>query len=671
MQRSRPTTATTSQLVAVYPYRDEHGKLQYEVERWEPGRNGKHKSFRPRRKKKGSGRYVYQLGSRRRIPYRLQELVEARDAGKRVYLVEGEKDADTLAERGYVASCHRSASGVFQKDWIEFFQGVGSVVVIADKDDVGRTNAKRAYHFLKNTCRVRVLECNGGKDITEHLDNGGTLAKGQFNDVTVAISTKITSNGSSQPNEKESGWTAAQCAQWGKDYLYRDVQDGHKHNGREAVAYKFALQLRDVPRAVAEQAMRLFVEDCPDEDSEGNHKPYGLDQAMDTLRSALDGEAPAGWKPGVFSAAPAAAGHFRIQMMDELEMRDVTWLWDQYIPFGKLTSVEGDPETGKSLFTLDLSARVSCGGKLPDGAPAPACCVLLICDEDDYEDTIGPRLQAAGADRSKVGAVFVEKDESGTIVPFYIPDDLDFIRGAIDALKIRTEMSECLVVVDPVTSYLSEQVNSHNEASVRRVTSPLAEMARETNAAFVMVRHLNKNSSETNPKYRGGGSIAFYAAARAALQFGTHPQDESLLVMAQAKKNLALSRPSLSYRVIASPTNARQPVIAWEGSVDLDARTMLRGPDAREDSPDRDHAVIIIDSLLVDSGTDPRSVPARVAVEACRAELGISRQTAQRAAKKMGLVVERKRADDGTIKEWIWREPTAQGSSKVQIQGKV
>ncbi len=222
-----------------------------------------------------------------------------------------------------------------------------------------------------------------------------------------------------------------------------------------------------------------------------------------------------------------------------------------------------------------------------------------------------------------------------------------------------------LVIVDPATSYLSERINSNNDASVRKAMSPLAQLARDTGAAMVLVRHLNKNSSEKNHKYRGGGSIAFFAAARASLMFGTHPDDHSLMVMAQAKKNIATPMPSLSYRIVSSDEDERIPVIQWEGAVDVDAHTVLGGRDGRRESPDRDEAESILMKLLEENGG---SVASSEAFQVCKG-LGISIATVRRAQKRIGLITKAVRnADTGKVDHWLWSYPLGE---KVRLQARV
>lgn len=353
------------------------------------------------------------------------------------------------------------------------------------------------------------------------------------------------------------------------------------------------------------------------------------------------------------SKRPDADRRFLLRRMDDVETRSIEWFWHHRIPFGKITNVEGDPENGKSLLTLTLAALASTGGVFPDRAKCDPCAVLLICDEDDYEDTIVPRLVAAGADRSFIFGLHPEKAADGTLIPFFMPDDLPALESYIKEVQNLTGRDRVVLIIDPVTSCLSEKINSGVDASVRRALSPLQQLARDTAAAVLLIRHLNKNTSEKNVKYRGGGSIGFFAAARAVLVVGADPRDPSLRVLAQGKKNLAQEMPSLAYRIDSWDTDPELPVIAWQGECDLDAAALLNGVDGRKQSPERDRCKEVLVALLEAGNGVLKAETAKK--EAKKA--GASDKTMQRAADDLGLLSRAVRNADGTVDYWEWHQP--------------
>lgn len=339
----------------------------------------------------------------------------------------------------------------------------------------------------------------------------------------------------------------------------------------------------------------------------------------------------------------------------EFESKEIRWLWPGRIPLGKLTIVDGDPGLGKSVITnADLAARVSVGGSMPDGSTGlgkPSSVVLVIA-EDDIADTVRPRLEAAGADIAMVCVEAVERDGKGHVVPLVIPDDLDRLAATVKEAKAS------LVIIDPITAYLGEQVNTHNDASVRRALGPLKELAEATGAAVVMVRHLNK-SGEGKALYRGGGSIAFSGAARSGLMVDAIPDDsEGWCALAQVKVNLARKAPTLRYRVVsaldASPEFPYDvPVIEWGGEVDLTADQLFAKKDARKVAPERAQAKEFLVEVLADG-------PLRVMeVQALASGAGHAFSTVKKAATELGIDKTPIRRKEGkkSIKGWEWSLP--------------
>lgn len=158
-------------IVATYPYEDEAARLLYEVCRYEP------KDFRPRRPD-GNGGWISNLNGTRRVLYRLPELLAAGANGQRVYIVEGEKDVQTLVDAEHVATCNPGGAGKgkWRPEYNEFLRGA-DVAIIADADEPGRRHAREVAAALEGiAARVKLAEpAEGCKDITEHWRAGKRL----------------------------------------------------------------------------------------------------------------------------------------------------------------------------------------------------------------------------------------------------------------------------------------------------------------------------------------------------------------------------------------------------------------------------------------------------------------------------------------------------------------
>jgi hypothetical protein len=268
---------------------------------------------------------------------------------------------------------------------------------------------------------------------------------------------------------------------------------------------------------------------------------------------------------------------------DKVKPQRVDWLWPRYIAFRKLTVKDGDPGLGKSVITVDLTARVSTGSPFPDGArPDGAYRVLLLSAEDGVEDTIVPRLVVAGANLANVDILDHVNDGTGPR-PVELPGDLPRIRELVKG------EGHALVVIDPLMAFLAGEVNAHRDQDVRRALHPLKLMAEATGAAVLVVRHLNKMTG-ASALYRGGGSIGIVGAARAGLLVAPDPDDETETrrVLAVTKSNLAAKPPSLAYRIVGDDLYDTAKV-AWEGASEHTAEGLLGRPVERE-APAQDRA---------------------------------------------------------------------------------
>ncbi len=325
-----------------------------------------------------------------------------------------------------------------------------------------------------------------------------------------------------------------------------------------------------------------------------------------------------------------------LRSLADIEEETVSWFWPGMIPNGSVTVLDGDPGQGKSTITYDIAARASAGQAMPleNEHETNPVNVVLVCAEDSLPQVIKPRIRVAGGDLRRVHPITVKR-RGGKIVPLTLPDGTDRIRDAIIASEAR------LTVVDPITAYLGERVNSHNEASVRRALEPLAEVADETGCAIVMVRHLNKDQSK-KALYRGSGSIAFTGLARSGLITGVLPSDMGGdFALGQVKSNLRKLLPgALAYSIVVRETRDNGEEITgieWHDWVSVDADTLVRG---QRDKPGpaptgQDECIAVMNELFEERDTwDSDEI-----IAAIKETTGRHRQTIDKAKARIGVKV--------------------------------
>lgn len=332
--------------------------------------------------------------------------------------------------------------------------------------------------------------------------------------------------------------------------------------------------------------------------------------------------------------------------LSSLRAEQVSWLWDGRLPLGKVVVIDGDPATGKSTLTLDIAARVSTGRAWPDGASCRRGGVLLLSAEDGLEDTIVPRLDAAGADRSMICALSSVpiRGDDGEVKPHapVLPRDIPYLRTVITSRGIR------LVVVDVLMAYLNGKVDSYRDQDVRGVLSQLAALAEDTGCTIVLLRHLNK-AGGSNALYRGGGSIGIVGAARSAFLVARDPDDPDLRYLAVTKSNLGPEPPTLAYRLVATDLGCAR--VEWEAEpVPHTAAQLLSGPVSEDEKSERNECADWLSGFLLARGG---SAPAADVRKAANIE-GLAWRTVQRARDRAGVISERGGFQGGSL--WSIRD---------------
>lgn len=260
--------------------------------------------------------------------------------------------------------------------------------------------------------------------------------------------------------------------------------------------------------------------------------------------------------------------------LSEVETHQIKWLWQGRIPLGKITILDGDPGMGKSLIAMNIVACVTTGQPMPDGTPGIQGGCIIIAPEDSAEDTIKPRLEAAGGDPSQVLLLnTMENLDLKRMGMFEFTFSLS--RNQEDLEKIIKRRKAKLVVLDPLMAVLGRDASASSDQDVREVLIPIAHLAERTECAFLIIRHLNKGSS-SNPLYRGAGSIGIIGTARMGLIVVRDPYDSQRCILATTKNNLSKHANHLIYQIVENEQEI--PYIQWLGEANYSVSNLLHPP---------------------------------------------------------------------------------------------
>lgn len=327
-------------------------------------------------------------------------------------------------------------------------------------------------------------------------------------------------------------------------------------------------------------------------------------------------------------------GRLRLVSALGIKARAVPWLWEPYVPQGMITLLVGDPGLGKSMLTVRLAALVTRGDL--GGSPTPA---VLASAEDSWAHTIVPRLEAAGADMSKI----------------FIPQlgDPEFPRGPLlpdDVSMLSTVMQEHgagLLVIDPLVAHLGNQTDSHNDKSTRSAIAPLHKLAEQTGAAVIGVMHLNKTQVDDVVR-RVGGSVGFVGLARSIVLWTRDPEDEDETsaerVMTHAKCNVAPLGPSVKYQIEEQRNGEIVTArVVPTGEAKVSARQALAGKNGAK----RNSAKTWLEGVLTAGDVSVSELQELAAAE------GYSWGTVRNAKKELPIVA-RRVGGVGKEGHWVW-----------------
>ena len=306
---------------------------------------------------------------------------------------------------------------------------------------------------------------------------------------------------------------------------------------------------------------------------------------------------------------PSKPETVKIIRMSDVELTPVEWLWKPYLPFGKLSVLQGNPGEGKTYFAMHLAAACTNGKLLPNMERMEPFNVIYQTSEDGLGDTVKPRLIEAGADLDRVLVI----DDSE--VQLTLSDER--IEKAI------VENNARLVIIDPIQAYLGADVDMNRANEVRPIFMRLGQVAQRTGSAILLIGHLNKAAGMQSLQ-RGLGSIDIAAAVRSVMFIGKLKHDPTMRILTHEKSSLAPPGASLAFSL------GDEGGFRWVGEYDITADEMLSGIEPQRETKTQ-QAKDLICALLaggkqvlsedIDKAALERGIPGRTVRDAKR-ELG-------------------------------------------------
>lgn len=242
--------------------------------------------------------------------------------------------------------------------------------------------------------------------------------------------------------------------------------------------------------------------------------------------------------------------------MSDVQTQPIEWLWYPFIPYGKLTIIQGDPGDGKTTLALNIAAKLSKGEVLENETMTQEPVTIIYqTAEDGLADTVKPRLENAEADCSKILVI----DESSKL--------LSMTDERLEKALIQTNAK--VLILDPIQAYLGGGMDMNRANEARSITKQLGLLAEKYKCAILLIGHMNK-AAGNKAVYRGMGSIDFFAVARSVLLVGRVKGEPDIRAVVQIKNNIAAFGHSKAFRL-------SEKGFEWLGDYEITADEVLGG----------------------------------------------------------------------------------------------
>ena len=306
--------------------------------------------------------------------------------------------------------------------------------------------------------------------------------------------------------------------------------------------------------------------------------------------------------------------------MSDVQSQEIEWLWYPFIPYGKLTIVQGDPGDGKTTLVLNIAAKLSNGeGFDNDMNVQEPVNIIYQTAEDGLADTVKPRLETAGADCDRI-MVIDERDKSLSMADERLEEALQ-------------QTNAKLLILDPIQAYLGGSMDMNRANEARDMTKKLGALAEKYRCAIILIGHMNK-AAGNKAAYRGMGSIDFFAVARSVLLVGRVEGEPNIRAVVQIKNNLAAFGHPKAFQLSGGG-------FKWLGDYEITADEVLGGIEPKANKLEQ------AKQMLRELADKSNSVLSNEVFEMAEMQ-GISKRTLENAKKELGI---RARKSNNS---WYW-----------------